>query len=285
MSSSKMNSITDPLAQQKTAAANIGLNNYQSASANVPSLQGYYNQNFGQSQGQTLAGMNPMFQDIYNSVQGDVSGTGGPFADLKKNLLGSFDTGQTQASQQLQQQMQAQGLGGTGAGMALMGNEGVNAAQQRALLGANTDVNMLNMADELSQQLTQQNQQQGFTNPMTALNTISGLSSPPNFQSPETSYYTPGNSTGNILGDVASALAVGATPFTGGSSLLALPGTLSMAAANNGPTMMGGSSGGGSSDNGMSSSYYGPMIAQIMQYLKNNQQTMAPGASMDGPLG
>lgn len=230
-----MNQITDPLAAQKTAAANIGLNNYQNASAAVPSLQNYYNQNFGQSQGQTLAGMNPMFQDIYNSVQGDVSGSGGPFASLKQNLLGSFDTGQKAADTSMQNQLQAQGLMGTGAGMALEGQEGTQAAQQRATLGANTDVSMLNMANQLAQELTQQNQVQGFQNPMTALQQIQSLMQPPEFQSPETTYYTPASKF-NTTADIIGAVSQGAGQLAG--SLKSPQGApMSVGAGNGAPAM------------------------------------------------
>lgn len=189
MGSSKMNTMPDPLAQQKTSAANLGLQNYQTASQAIPGLQGYYNQNFGQSPMTTLGNEDPLSQAAYKSVEQDVTGTGGPYASLKQNLLGSFDTGQTQASQTLQQQLQAQGLLGSGAGMAVLGNQGVNAAQQRALLGSNVDVQELNMANQMGQQLLQNNQQQGFNNPMTALGQIQSLSQAPQFQNLDQTYY------------------------------------------------------------------------------------------------
>jgi hypothetical protein len=271
MASSKMNSITDPLAQQKTAAANIGLNNYQTASGNVPQLQGVAN-NLGQSQQQTLSSENPLFQDIYGQLEKDTSGTGGPYSALTQNLLGSFDTQQNNTQQQLQQQLQAQGLGGSGAGMAVLGNQGVQAAQARAGLVDQNQVNELSMADQLAQQLAQQNQLQGFTNPMTAEQQIQSLSSPPNFQSPETTYYTPGNETGQIWNDVMGLGLL--QPQTGGN-----------------PTMLGSTGGGGvggSSMPSLSSSVAGQLMNAgyngVSSYLNglNSPSSDGNGAPMLG---
>lgn len=258
-----MNSITDPLAQQKTQASNIGLNNYQNASTATPSLQNYYNQNFGQNQQQTLAGMNPMFQDIYGSLMKDVGGGGGPFSDLKQNLLGSFDAGQANAAKSTQQQLQAQGLGDTGAGMAVAGQQGVDAAQQRALLGSQADTQMMSMADQISQQLTQQNQQQGFQNPMSALQQIYQLSQAPNFQNVDNSYYTPAPKDSGFqqgFGDVmAAANAVSSImsgmPSSGGGGSPTTGQSANPLMTNNGA--------GFASPNNMNANYYGPAMSQI----------------------
>lgn len=204
-----MNTIQDPLASQKTAAANIGLGNYQTASAMTPSLQNYYNQNFGQTQQQTLQNQSPLFQDVYGQINQDVAGQGGPYSALTQNLLGSFDTQQKSTQDNLEQQLQAQGLGGSGAGMAVLGNEGVQAAQARAGIVDQNQVNELNMANSLAQELQGYNQQAGFSNPMAALGQVQSLSSPPQFQSPETTYYTPSSkfqTTADILGAVASVV-------------------------------------------------------------------------------
>jgi hypothetical protein len=210
MGSSKLNTISDPLSQQKTQAANIGLGNYQQASANVPALQGVAN-NLNQSTGQTLANQSPLFQSLYNDVSQDVSGSGGPFSALTQNLLGSFDTQQNNTQQQLQQQLQAQGLLGSGAGMAVLGNQGVNAAQARAGLVDQNQVNMLNYANQIAQFLAQQNQQQGFNNPMAALGEIQSLATPPNFQDVNNSYYTPAPTSQGFQQALGDVLATGNT--------------------------------------------------------------------------
>lgn len=253
-----MNQIPDPLAQQKTQAANIGLGNYQQASANVPALQGVAN-NLGQTQGQTLANENPLFQSIYGDLQQDVSGSGGPFSALTKNLLGSFDTQQTNTQNSLQQQLQAQGLLGSGAGMAVLGNQGINAAQARAGLVDQNQVNELSMADQLAQQLSAQNQQQGYANPMAALGQIQSLSAPPQFQSPENTYYTPGNkfqTTADILGAISSAAQNG----------LFSPQTLSSIA---------GSTGGQASSGNGAPALGQPGIAPSNYYSGGNQQAQS----------
>lgn len=228
-----MNTITDPLQAQKLQAANIGLGNYQTASSAVPGLQGYYNQNFNQSPQQTLSNEDPLSKAVYGSVQQDISGGGGPFASLKQNLLGSFDTGQINAKNTLEQQLQSQGLLGSGAGMAVLGNQGVDAAQQRALLGSNVDVQELNLANLLGQQLLQNNQQQGFSNPMAALGMIGNLSSPPNFQDVNNTYYTPApKSSGfqqgfaDVLGAANAAGSImSGMPSVGGPPSLGTTGT------------------------------------------------------------
>lgn len=208
MGSSKMNTINDPLTTQKLAAANQGLQNYQTASSAIPSLQNYYGQNFGQTQQQTLQNQSPLFQDIYGQTQQGVQGGQGPYASLTQNLLGSFDAGNAQNNQNLDQQIQAQGLMGSGAGMAVLGNQGVQAAQARAGVQDQSQVNMLNMANQLAQELAQQNQIQGFQNPMSAQQQIGALAQPPQFQDINNTYYTPQSkfqTTADILGAVSQA--------------------------------------------------------------------------------
>lgn len=237
MSSGKMNTITDPLAAQKTQAANIGLGNYQTASSNVPALQGVAN-NLGQSQGQTLNTENPLFQGVYNDVNQDINGSGGPYSALTQNLLGSFDTQQTNTQNQLQQQLQASGLLGSGAGMAVLGQQGTQAAQARAGLVDQNQVNMLNMGDQLAQQLSAQNQQQGYANPMAALGQIQSLSTPPNFQSPDNTYYTPAQSpVPGILGSVAGT-ALGAAMGNPMGVASGLAGLLGQTAGSTGTSMI-----------------------------------------------
>ena len=213
----KLNSINDPLQQQKLAAANIGLGNYQTASSNVPSLQNYFSQNFGQSPTQTLANEDPLSRMAYQQTEEGLTGQGGPYANLTKNLLGSFDAANAQNNQQLQQQLQAQGLSGSGAGMAVEGNQGVQAAMQRALLGSQAGVANLQMADQLGQQLMQQNQLQGFTDPMMALGQIQSLATPPNFQNIDNTYYTPAQSPlPGLLGSIGGTV-LGASLGNGGA--------------------------------------------------------------------
>ena len=222
-----MNQISDPLAAQKTAAANIGLGNYQTASNAVPSLSNYYSQNFGQTPQQTLGNEDPLSQEAYAQVQQGMTGNGGPFASLTKNLLGSFDAGNAQNVQNQNQQLQAQGLGGSGAGAAVQANQGVQAAMQRALLGSQEGVAQLQMAQQLGQNLMAQNQQQGFNNPMAALGQIQSLASPPNFQDVNNTYYTPQSNfqtTADILGAASPLLGSMMGQAIGGGGGQAQPG-------------------------------------------------------------
>jgi hypothetical protein len=259
-----MNTISDPLQSQKTAAANIGLGNYQTASGNVPSLQGVAG-NLGQSQNATLANENPLFQNIYSMLSQDTSGTGGPYSALTKNLLGSFDTQQNNTQQMLQQQLQAQGLLGSGAGMATLGEQGVNAAQARAGLVDQNQVNEMSMADQLAQQLSQQNQVQGYSNPMNAIGQIQSLATPPQFQNVDNTYYTPQSkfqTTADILGAGSQLLGSAMSSAIGSAS----QGGGQASPSNGAPSL-------GSSPSAPSNYYTGG--GQGVQSLLNNPQLLA----------
>lgn len=205
MGAQKLNTIGDPLGSQKTAAANLGLQNYQTASSNVPSLQNFYNQNYGQNAQTTLGNMDPLFQQTYGAVQGDVTGQGGPFTSLNKNLLGAFDQQANQAQAAQNAQLQSEGIYSSGLGLGANNNLQSNLATQRGALSAQNTVNELSFADQLSQQLMQQNQLMGQVDPMQALQAIQSLSTPPNLGNIDNTYYTPqSTSTGfqNGLNDV-----------------------------------------------------------------------------------
>ena len=105
--------------------------------------------------------------------------------------------------------------------MAVLGNQGVNAAQQRALLGSQMDTSELGMAQQLGNNLMNYNQTLGFTDPMLALQQIQSLATQPNFQSPETTYYTPSNLWKN-LSSSTNAFTVGG----GGGGGVAAPNVL-----------------------------------------------------------
>lgn len=226
MGGSKLNTIQDPLGQQKTAAANLGLQNYQTASSAVPSLQNYFNQNYGQSAQQTLGNMDPLFQQTYGAVSGDVTGQGGPFTSLNKNLLGAFDQQANQAQAAQNAQLQSEGIYSSGLGMGANNNLQSNLATQRGALSAQNTVNELNMADTLSGQLMSQNQLMGQVDPLTALQQVQSLSTPPNMGNVDNSYYTPGNATGQIWNDI---MGLGLfQPQTGGNpSAISTPGASS----------------------------------------------------------
>lgn len=252
MGSSKVQTIQDPLAQQKTAAANLGLQNYQTASSAVPSLQSFYNQNFGNTSG---SGVNPLLSAVSSSVLGDISGQGGPYTSLLQNTLGTFDAGQEQAQQGLNQQIQAQGFGGSGAGMAVLGDQGANAAQQRALLASQLGVNELNTANQLGLQQFNIGQQLGFSDPMAALSAIQSLASPPNFENVDNTLYQQ-PSTFSQIAPILGQL--GGAALSGGMNLM---GSNAIAGA------LGGLGGGGTSP--MTTSLYGPLAPQTGGTLQN----------------
>ena len=206
MGASKLNNISDPLGQQKTSAANLGLQNYQTASSNVPSLQNFYNQNYGQSAQQTLGNQDPLFQQLYGSVQGDINGTGGPFTSLQKNLLGAFDQQANQAQAAQNSQLQSEGIYSSGLGLGANNNLQANLATQRGALASQVGTQEMNFADQLSQQLMQQNQLMGQQDPMAALQAISSLSSPPNLGDISNMYYQPSNNTAQLLGAILPAI-------------------------------------------------------------------------------
>jgi hypothetical protein len=209
MGGPKLNTITDPLGAQKTAAANLGLQNYQTALQSVPSLQNFYNSNFGQSPTTTLGNMDPLFQQTYGALEGDVSGQGGPFTSLQKNLLGAFDTQANQAQAAQNAQLQQEGIYSSGLGMGANNNLQAQLATNRGALSSEVGVDELNMAQQLSQSLMGQNQLMGFTDPMQALQQISSLSQPPQFQNIDNSFYTPQSkfqTTADIIGMVANGL-------------------------------------------------------------------------------
>ena len=222
MGAPKMNTIADPLGQQKTAAANLGLQNYQTASSNIPTLQNSFTQNYGQTPGQTLGGMDPLFQQTYGAVSGDVTGQGGPFTSLQKNLLGAFDQQANSAQAAQNAQLQQEGIYSSGLGMGANNNLQANLATQRGALSSQVGTQELQMADTLSQQLMQQNQLMGYTNPLNALMSMYSLSTPPNFQNVNNSYYTPApTDTGfqTAFGDVTAAANAAGSVMSGMGSM------------------------------------------------------------------
>lgn len=181
--------ITDPLGDQKRQAADISLGDYKQIQSSLPALQGFFNQNFGNTSGSNV---NPLLTAVSNAVLGDVtgqSGQSGPYSSLKQNLLGSYDTGEANTQQNLMQQLQAQGLLNSGPGLAVLGQHNNQSAQQRALLGSQMDTQLLDMANQLGMQQFNIGQQLGFSDPMQALEAYKSLSQAPTFQDIQSQTY------------------------------------------------------------------------------------------------
>lgn len=218
---SQQTSVTDPLAQQKTQAANQSLSAWSSLLPYANQLTSTYMPQLGQTD---FTSQTPqLLQDIYKAVQGDVEGTGGPFTSLKQNLLGSFDTGaQKFTIDPLKEQLIKEGLYSSGPGMDVLQNAGTNIAQQRGLLGSQVDTQLLNMANSLGQQQFNTQQQLGFQDPLQALQAAYGLVTPPGSLGTNIATSTmqvPGQSSG--IGGLLGTIAGQAIPamFTGGASL------------------------------------------------------------------
>lgn len=222
-------SVTDPLAQQKTQAANASLGAWQSLLPYGNQLTSTYMPQLGQTD---FSSQTPqLLQDIYKAVQGDVEGTGGPFTSLKQNLLGSFDTGaQKFTIDPLKEQLIKEGLYSSGPGMDVLQNAGTNIAQQRGLLGSQVDTQLLNMANSLGQQQFNTQQLLGFQNPIQALQAAYGIDTPPgalgtNIQTASQYVQPQSSGMGQLLGSIAGqaipALLTGGAslPFTMGSQV------------------------------------------------------------------
>lgn len=223
MAKGGMQSIQDPLAGYKNWAASTTQQNYgQNVQPNLPMLGDYFKQNFGQGVNQTFNNTDPLFQDIYKSLQGDIEGKGGPFSSLKQNLLGAFDQGaQKFTMDPLKEQMIKEGIYSSGPGMGVMANAGNDLATQRASISSQTDVNELSMAEQLSSLLMGYNQQQGFDNPLMALNSAYTMGQPQSVQDLNNMYYQKPNTGADLLGKLAPiALGAALAPMTGGASLL-----------------------------------------------------------------
>lgn len=160
------------------------------------------------------ASINPLLTDVSNSVQSDIEGKGGPYTSLKNNLLGTFDTGTQQNQTALTNQLQAKGLLNSGPGMAVLANSGNQAAQQRGLLGAQTDVQELNMANQLGQQT--------FQDQIQSLITSLGIT-PPQVQ--------------NVGGGTTNSSSTTQTPFNAGGLLGTIAGAAIPAIMSGGATL------------------------------------------------
>lgn len=165
--------VTDPQASYKQWQTGELQNQYNQIQPATNRLMGYFDDNFGQSDFGTQ--IPQLLRDVIGSVQGDVSGTGGPFTSLKKNLLGDFDVGAQDSSDRLKEQLIKQGIYSSGGGLDAQSSAGAESARQRALLGSEVDVNMLNFANQLGQQQFQNNQLLGIQNPLTALQAAQGI--------------------------------------------------------------------------------------------------------------
>ena len=198
--------VTDPLAEQKRWAANTSMGNYGS----------FVQPRLGQwsSMAMNPYADNPLLSSVESGVLNDItgkSGESGPFSSLKRNLLGNFDVGQRQTSNNLQQNLQAKGLLGSGAGMAVMGNQGTDAARQRGLLGSQVDTQLYDMANQLGQQKIQDQ--------ISAMQMLLGGYQAPQFQNIDTTKFdaTPGllAQLGSLLGKVGGNAVPGAGAVAG----------------------------------------------------------------------
>lgn len=226
MAKGGMQTIQDPLAGYKNWAANTAQSNYGNyVQPNLPGLSNYANKNFGQTPQQTLANLDPLSQDVYGAVQGDITGKGGPFTSLKNNLLGSFDAGaQKFTLDPMKEQLIKEGIYSSGAGQGVLSNAGNDLAQKRALLGSQVDTQLLDTAQGLGQNVMSQNQLMGFTDPLQALTTAMGLIQPPGVQDLNNQVYQQPNTFADLLGKIAPAV------------ISALPGIGSIAGASQGIT-------------------------------------------------
>lgn len=228
--------VTDPLADLRRGTAQQQYNSY---SANLPTLMGMGRNlgNFSTSQAgfpDILNQANTSQSDLLRIASGGPDS--GPFAALKQNLLGNFDQGvERYTMNPLRERLIQQGIYSSGPGNDAQSTAGIDAARQRALLGAEQDVNALGMQQNainssanLGGQISNILQLLGFSDPMEA---IRASQNGPNYQSIETNTYTPQPNPG--MGQLGQLLGSFAGPLMssfggGGAATSASPANSSM---------------------------------------------------------
>lgn len=286
--------ITDPLASQKAEAANLSLQQYKNElpyanqwlSTFMPNM-GNYNWNQPGKTPQSVVNADTTLNSMLSGSQG--GGLSDAFSGLKQNLLGYSDTQNTANNQALQQQLQSEGLMGSGPGLNVMQNAGNQYSQQRSLLGSEADTNLYNMQNNLAQtvgnlgfQEAGLGTQYGVTDPLKAWTAALALSAP-QFQNILT---TPNQDNsqglGQLLGmgggNILSSLFGGGTKTTAPAGATASTGNLGSLGGINLGNILGMQTAG----LGTTNLQNGPTGGQLMQLMQLFPQMFGAGAGAAG---